>query len=111
HSSQRRTPGVVALRHVLTQQSEEWSTASRRTHRELRVQVPRSAAVWGSNGPLTQVIARLIENALAHGAGRTTVKVRRNDHSTVVEVYDVGGGIDHELGDRIFERAFSGRNS
>ncbi|MGO1504893.1 MAG: sensor histidine kinase, partial [Brachybacterium sp.] len=110
-SSQRRTPGVVELRSVLTQQSEEWSPAYRRAHRELRVQVPRSAAVWGSTGPLTQVIATLVENALAHGAGRTTLKVRRNDHSTVVEVSDEGGGIDPELGSSIFERAVSGPSS
>ena len=110
-SSQRRTPGVVELRSVLTQQSEEWSPAYRRARRELSVQVPRSAAVWGSAGPLTQVIATLIENALAHGGGRTTVKVRRNDHSTVVEVADEGAGIDPELGMRIFDRAVSGRSS
>ena len=110
-SSQRRSPGVVELRSVLTQQSEEWSPAYRRAGRELRVQVPRSAAVWGSTGPLTQVIATLVENALAHGGGRTTVKVRRNDHSTVVEVSDEGGGIDAELGAQIFERSVSGRSS
>ena len=110
-SSQRRTPGVVELRTVLTQQSEEWSPAYRRAGRELSIQVPRSAAVWGSNGPLTQVVATLIENALVHGDGRTAVKVRRNDHSTVVEVTDEGGGIDPELGARIFERSVSGRSS
>lgn len=110
-SSSRRTPGVVELRAVLTQQSEEWSPAYRRAQRELRIQVPRSAAVWGSTGPLTQVIATLIENALMHGDGRTTVKVRRNDHSTVIEVTDEGGGIDPDLGTRIFERSVSGRSS
>ncbi|MGP5261008.1 ATP-binding protein [Brachybacterium paraconglomeratum] len=110
-SSQRRTPGVVELGTVLTQQSEEWSPAYRRAGRELHIQVPRSAAVWGSTGPLTQVIATLIENALTHGGGRTCVKVRRNDHSTVVEVTDEGGGIDPELGARIFERSVSGRSS
>ncbi|MGO2360431.1 MAG: ATP-binding protein [Brachybacterium tyrofermentans] len=110
-SSSRRTPGVVELRAVLTQQSEEWSPAYRRAQRELRIQVPRSAAVWGSIGPLTQVIATLIENALMHGDGRTTVKVRRNDHSTVIEVTDEGGGIDPDLGTRVFERSVSGRSS
>ncbi|MGP9682705.1 MULTISPECIES: sensor histidine kinase [unclassified Brachybacterium] len=110
-SSARRTPGVVELRAVLTQQSEEWSPAYRRAQRELRIQVPRSAAVWGSTGPLTQAIATLIENALMHGGGRTTVKVRRNDHSTVIEVTDEGGGIDPDLGTRIFERSVSGRSS
>ncbi|MGP9539037.1 ATP-binding protein [Brachybacterium sp. AOP43-C2-M15] len=110
-ASQLRTPGVVELRSVLTQQSEEWSPAYRRSGRELQVQVPRSAAVWGSTGPLTQVVATLVENALAHGGGRTTVKVRRNDHSTVIEVSDEGSGIDPELGARIFERSVSGRSS
>lgn len=110
-SSQRRSPGVVELRTLLTQQSEEWSPAFRAVGRELRIQVPRSAAVWASTGPLTQVVATLIENSLAHGGGRTLVKVRRNDHSTVIEVSDEGEGIDPALGTRIFERSVSGRSS
>ncbi|MGY5765906.1 ATP-binding protein [Brachybacterium sp. DNPG3] len=110
-SSQRRSPGVVDLRAMLTQQSEEWSPAYRRAGRELHIQVPRSAAVWGSTGPLTQVVATLIENALVHGGGRTTVKVRRNDHSTVIEVSDAGAGIDPTLGKRVFERSVSGAAS
>ncbi|GAB2546920.1 ATP-binding protein [Brachybacterium huguangmaarense] len=110
-SSQRRTPGVVELRSVLTQQSEEWSPAFRAAHRELAIRVPRSAAVWGSTGPLTQVVATLIENSLAHGGGRTQVKVRRNDRSTVIEVTDEGEGIDPALGKRVFERSVSGPRS
>lgn len=107
-SSQRRTPGVVELRTVLTQQSEEWSPAFRAAARELAIQVPRSAAVWGSVGPLTQVVATLIENSLVHGGGRTQVKVRRNERSTVIEVSDQGEGIDPGLGTRVFERSVSG---
>lgn len=110
-SSQRRTPGVVELRNVLTQQSEEWSPAFRAAGRELIIQVPRSAAVWGSVGPLTQVVATLVENSLAHGGGRTQVKVRRNDRSTVIEVSDEGEGIDPRLGKRVFERSISGAKS
>ena len=110
-SSQRRTPGVAELRNVPPQQSEEEDPPYRRAGRELRIQVPRTAAVWGSTGPLTQVLATLVENALMHGAGRTSVKVRRNDHSTVIEVTDEGGGIDPALGTRIFERSVSGRSS
>ncbi|WP_341856027.1 histidine kinase dimerization/phospho-acceptor domain-containing protein [Brachybacterium sp. GPGPB12] len=41
-SSQRRTPGVVELSTVLTQQSEEWSPAYRRAGRESHIQVPRA---------------------------------------------------------------------
>jgi signal transduction histidine kinase len=57
------------------------------------------------------VIATLVENSLAHGAGRTQVKVRRNDRSTVIEVSDDGAGIDPLLGAKIFERSVSGRSS
>ena len=57
------------------------------------------------------MIATLIENSLVHGGGRTLVKVRRNDHSTVVEVSDEGPGIDPELGKRVFERSVSGPRS
>lgn len=110
-SSQRRTPGVVELRQVLTQQSEEWKPAFREAKRELRVHIPKSAAVWASVGPLTQVIATLIENSLAHGGGATQVKVRRNSHSTVIEVVDEGKGVDPALGNRVFERAVSGVGS
>ncbi|MGQ4568770.1 sensor histidine kinase [Dermabacteraceae bacterium P9123] len=110
-SSARRTPGVVELRSVLTQQSEEWQPAFRAARRRLLVQVPRSAAVWASAGPLTQVVATLIENSLTHGAGRTLVKVRKNAKSTVVEVSDEGPGIDPALGKRVFERSVSGEGS
>lgn len=110
-ASQRRTPGVVELRSVLTQQSEEWSPAFRAAGRELNIQVPRTAAVWGSIGPLTQVVATLVENSLAHGGGRTQVKVRRNERSTVIEVSDEGEGIDPRLGKRVFERSISGAKS
>lgn len=110
-SSQRRTPGVVELQQVLTQQSEEWKPAFREAKRELRVYIPKSASVWASAGPLTQVIATLIENSLVHGAGTTQVKVRRNSHSTVIEVVDEGAGVDPDLGTRIFERSVSGASS
>ncbi len=110
-ASQRRTPGVVELRQVLTQQSEEWKPAFRDAKRELRIHIPKSAAVWASTGPLTQVLATLIENSLAHGDGTTHVKVRRNSHSTVIEIVDEGRGVDPELGNRVFERSVSGSQS
>ncbi len=110
-SSQRRTPGVVELRQVLVQQGEEWKHAFRNAERELRIQVPRSAPVWASNGPLTQVVATLIENSLMHGGGTTSLKVRRNEHSTVIEVADEGPGVDPELGNAIFERSVQGSQS
>ncbi|WP_259557306.1 sensor histidine kinase [Brachybacterium sillae] len=67
--------------------------------------------MWGSVGPLTQVVATLIENSLTHGDGRTSVKVRRNDRSTVIEISDEGAGIPVGLGKRVFERAVSGPDS
>ena len=57
------------------------------------------------------MIATLIENSLAHGGGTTRVKARRNEQSTVIEVVDEGAGIDPALGQRIFERSVSGKDS
>jgi signal transduction histidine kinase len=60
------------------------------------------------------VLAALLENALQHGDG--TVVVRRRTTGTgpsgsvVVEVSDHGPGVPAELGQRVFERAVSGRS-
>lgn len=46
-----------------------------------------------------------------HGGGDITVRVRRTGSSVVTEVQDEGAGVPPELGNRVFERAVSGRNS
>ncbi|BFV58958.1 two-component system sensor histidine kinase DraK [Kitasatospora sp. CMC57] len=105
------TAVVFELDEVITQQLAEWSPAVRGTGRTLRVEGLRGVRVLGTPGMVAQVLATLIENSLMHGAGTVTVRARPSGRSVVVEVQDEGPGVPTELGNRVFERAVSGRNS
>ncbi|MFJ1793411.1 ATP-binding protein [Kitasatospora griseola] len=96
---------------VLKQQVEEWAPTLRDGGRQLVVEGLRDVAVIGTPGTVSQVLATLIENSLMHGAGTITLRARRSGSSVVAEVQDEGPGVPRELGNRVFERAVSGRNS
>ncbi|MFI6445393.1 ATP-binding protein [Kitasatospora sp. NPDC050543] len=108
-----RSPAAVAfdLDDVIKQQVEEWGPSLRDTGRTLQVEGLRGVAAVGTPGTVAQVLATLIENSLMHGAGMITLRVRPSGTSIVVEVQDEGSGVPLELGNRVFERAVSGRNS
>lgn len=99
------------LDEVIKQQVEEWGPSLRETGRVLRVEGLESVSVVGTPGTVSQVLAILLENSLMHGAGRITLLVRAAGASIVTEVQDEGPGVPPELGNRVFERAVSGRNS
>jgi signal transduction histidine kinase len=105
------TAVVFELDEVVKQQLAEWSPTMRGTGRTLRVEGLRGVRVLGTPGMVAQVLATLIENSLMHGAGTVTVRARPSGRSVVVEVQDEGPGVPTELGNRVFERAVSGRNS
>ncbi|CAA9398838.1 MAG: Two-component system sensor histidine kinase, partial [uncultured Quadrisphaera sp.] len=116
------------LREVLVQQAREWEPVFARAGRRLDVALPAGAGdagglrVVAAPGPVSQALATLLENALAHGGGTTRVRVRRERASSsghqhgweewvVVEVADEGPGVPEALGARIFERSVSGAAS
>jgi signal transduction histidine kinase len=107
------SPTAVAfdLDEVVKQQVEEWSPSVRESGRLLLIEGLRGTAVLGTPGTVAQVLATLIENSLMHGAGDITLRIRRTGSSVVAEVQDQGQGVPPELGNRVFERAVSGRNS
>ncbi|GAA1180916.1 signal transduction histidine kinase [Kitasatospora gansuensis] len=105
------TAVVFELDEVVKQQLAEWSPTMRGTGRTLRVEGLREVRVLGTPGMVAQVLATLIENSLMHGAGTVIVRARPSGRSVVVEVQDEGPGVPTELGNRVFERAVSGRNS
>ncbi|MFD0259987.1 ATP-binding protein [Kitasatospora indigofera] len=108
-----RSPSAVSfdLDEVIKQQVEEWAPSLRGTGRLLEVDGLRGVAAVGTPGTVAQVLATLIENSLMHGAGMITLRVRPSGTTIVVEVQDEGPGVPPELGNRVFERAVSGRNS
>ena len=104
---------AVALAKVLRQQRSEWAPAFESAGRTLTVG-KTDATVFATPGGLAQVLATLIENSLAHGAGTTSVAVRESGatNAIVIEVSDEGAGVPVELAPRIFEREVtSGRGT
>jgi signal transduction histidine kinase len=108
-----RSPTAVAfdLDEVIKQQVEEWGPTLRERSRVLSLEGLHGITAVGTPGTVAQVLATLIENSLMHGAGTITLRVRPSGTSVVVEVQDEGAGVPADLGNRVFERAVSGRNS
>jgi len=63
---------------------------------------------WVSASALSQVVATLVENALLHGGGTTTLGTRRSGGSVVIEVTDEGEGVPRHLARHVFDRDVSG---
>lgn len=95
---------------VVDQQLAEWEPAFRRAGRTLVVEGTRGLRARVSKSSLSQVVATLIDNALMHGDGATTVRVSATEHSVVVEVSDEGAGIPADLGHQVFEKHVSGNS-
>ncbi|MDR2377981.1 MAG: HAMP domain-containing histidine kinase [Bifidobacteriaceae bacterium] len=109
----RNKPGAgtprrwLRLSEVLGQQQEEWLPVFAEADRSLVLDVDESLTVTASPGALSQVIATLLENALTHGKGVTTLRARAVQGGAAIEVEDEGPGVSPELAPKIFERSFS----
>jgi signal transduction histidine kinase len=99
----------VSIDDVVAQQVVEWDPAFRRKNRKLEVAGDKNLRAYGKPGTLSQVVATLLDNALAHGAGTVTIRTSRTPNSVVIEVRDEGKGVPPELVPRIFERSVSGK--
>ena len=64
--------------------------------------------VSGLLGPLQQILATLIDNALVHGEGTVKVSVRDSAGLAVVDVQDEGNSISADLRSSLFERRVTG---
>lgn len=92
-------PGVIRA-HA----SAAWTGAFAAAGRSLRVAAPGRALVRLGDEPLRQLLDVLLDNALRHGAGATTVTVEVDGPWARLAVEDEGGGVPagHEEG--VFER-------
>jgi signal transduction histidine kinase len=98
---------LLRLSDGFDQQREEWEPVFAGAGRTLVASVDESLSVTASPGSLSQVIATLLENSLAHGDGVTTLRGREVQGGVAVEVADEGQGVSEELAPKIFEREFS----
>lgn len=113
NSRDPRTGSAVPfdLDEVVKQQVEEWRPAYRSAGRAIVRSGKTGMRAVGTPGAVSQVLATLIENSLMHGGGTVALRTRVIGNQAVLEVTDEGPGVPPDLGNRIFERAISGRNS
>ncbi|MCB5179091.1 ATP-binding protein [Streptomyces antimicrobicus] len=113
NSRDPRTGSAVSfdLDEVVKQQVEEWRPAYRSAGRAIVRSGKHGLRAVGTPGAVAQVLATLVENALMHGGGTVALRTRVTGNQAVIEVTDEGPGVPADLGNRIFERAISGRNS
>jgi signal transduction histidine kinase len=102
---------IVSVDSVVGQQAEEWRRTYAKSGRRILVEGARGLRATTTPGGLALVLATLLENALMHGGGTVTVRVRGTAASVVIEVTDEGPGVPAALGQRVFERSVSGRHS
>lgn len=98
------------LSFVLSQLEAEWRPLFARVDRSIEVSAP-AVTVRGGDGPLRQIVATLFDNALVHGKGTVSVRVRDTAGLVVVEISDEGYGITPDLAKSMFERNISGGGS
>jgi signal transduction histidine kinase len=101
-------PRLSSIDDIVAQQLLEWEPAFRRENRRLEVSGEAGLQAYVSSGGVSQVVATLLDNALAHGAGTATIRTSQTPRSVVIEIKDEGRGVPQDLVPRIFERSVSG---
>src|SRR5579863_4151535 len=109
HRSAGRRPSRVSVDDTVAQQVVEWEPAFRRRNRKLEVTGEKNLTAYVTPGTLSQLIATLLDNALAHGAGTVGIRTSLTARSVVIEVRDSGRGVPADLVPQIFERNVSSK--
>jgi signal transduction histidine kinase len=101
-------PRLSSIDDIIAQQLTEWEPAFRAVNRRLEVSGDKGLQAYVTAGGVSQVVATLLDNALAHGDGTVTIRTSQTPRSVVIEVKDEGKGVPSDLVHRIFERSVSG---
>jgi signal transduction histidine kinase len=84
-----------------------WRVLFGRAGRRLAVDTQSAVIVHASPGAVGQVLDVLLDNALEHGAGNTSVSAAHDGRRATVAVEDEGAGVPPEVEDAIFDRGAS----
>ena len=97
----------IELAAVVADHAETWRPLFHIDGRDLDVAAPRGLRAQASRGTVGQILDVLLDNALRHGRGPTTISVAEDGRHASLVVADCGGGIPPAERDRIFERGAS----
>lgn len=97
-------PSDISLDSVIAALQLEWQPAFETARRSVHVSGERGLRVSATRVGLAQILACLLENSLVHGEGTVQVRARRSGPSVVVEMSDMGTGVDLAIAPHIFER-------
>lgn len=97
---------AVELSSAAREHAAAWAALFARADRRLTVNGADGVRALASPGTIGQVLDVLLDNALRHGTGTVTVKVRSDARFALLTVEDQGTGIDGDraAAERIFER-------
>jgi signal transduction histidine kinase len=98
--------GIVAefdLADLARAHAQDVAAELARDGRTLTIDAPRRVPVVAAVGALGQALDIVLSNAVRHGGGRLTVRVRSDERHAIVEISDEGHGFDDAAG------AFQGR--
>lgn len=102
------SPRPIDVTAMLDVQQREWCPAYRRSGRDLLVDATPGLTAWATPGAIEQAIATLIENAMVHGAGTTTLRARGLHSYVRITVADEGPGVPDALLGTVFTPEVSG---
>ena len=100
-------PTTVNLVTIAHAHAETWRPVLARARRQLSVRAPGNVLTRASRGTVGQVLDVLLDNALRHGTGMTSIEVSQDGQTACIAVVDDGPGIPDAEHDRIFERGAS----
>jgi signal transduction histidine kinase len=92
---------------------DDFAAVARRSGHFLRVEADETALAVGDEQRIVQIVRNLVENALMHTPGGTTVRLRtmRLPTGVALSVEDDGPGIPREQREHVFERFYRGDGS
>jgi signal transduction histidine kinase len=100
-------PRDVDLAEIARRHADDWQPIYQRAGRRLRLTVEPVVPARVSPGGVAQALDVLLENALNHGAGETTLQASLVEGRGVLAVEDEGAGLPEGLERAIFERDVS----
>ena len=97
---------VVNLSRLIREVAASLVPLAESAGRRLAIDVPDSAPLRGRAEDLRDMVRNLVDNALLHGRGTVTIRLRSSHDAHTLEVADEGAGVPAGSEETVFDRFF-----